>query len=158
MNEEWNIPEELPLDVDGFLSRECPLCAFEFKWFSDQETQQEQDELSQYFCPRCGVPAGLDKWWTPQQLELIEYFANIAVLNQFTDAMNHWNKSTTGSNLINIGVTSDSNVKASKPNLSDYETDMFIVESPCHPQESIKVPVKQLTQVHCLACGLLFAV
>jgi len=164
MSDEWEIPIELPLDLDGFLSRECPTCKFSFKWFptqtigQEQEQEQEQGKITNYFCPRCGVTAGLDKWWTPQQLAFFESIATNAVLDQLTEAIKKWNKPSTGIGLVNIEVASESNVQASKPNHFDYETDMVIVESPCHPQEPIKVPIELLPQVNCLVCGLLFAV
>jgi hypothetical protein len=69
MNDSVSIPVSLPLDSDGFLRRECPTCEQEFKWFSHAEWDFNAETADQYLCPLCGLPAGLDSWWTPAQME-----------------------------------------------------------------------------------------
>ena len=72
MSDEISIPIELPLDSDGFLRRECPTCGGQFKWRSDEAETSDNTPVEQYFCPLCGVAAGLDQWWTPEQLDYAE--------------------------------------------------------------------------------------
>lgn len=154
MDEEIQVPVSLPLDNDGFLRRECPTCEEEFKWFSHAEGDVDAEPASQYFCPLCGVPAGLDSWWTPAQIEYGFGSAGGAIDQAMKDAVAEAFKGIKGMEL--------------KPNPSfslDIETpdpliepdDMTIVEPPCHPNEPVKVPDASTERMFCLICGAQFA-
>jgi hypothetical protein len=58
----------VPLDSDGFRRHECPNCERQFKSRPSQD-DDPVEHVDQYFCPLCGRPAGLDSWWTPEQIE-----------------------------------------------------------------------------------------
>lgn len=93
------ISVSLPLDSDGFLSRECPQCLGRFK------VQPIEGDLSPYqHCPYCGR-VGEDAWWTPEQAE---YLSSVAahqlapdVHKMFSDALS----SSSRGGLISISVS-----------------------------------------------------
>lgn len=154
MDEEIRVPVSLPLDSDGFLRRECAACEREFKWFSHDEGDPNAEPATQYFCPLCGEPSGLDSWWTPAQLEYRYGNAGGAIDQAVKDMMADMFKGMKGLTY--------------KPNLSfslDIETpdaliepdDMVMVEPPCHPNEPLKVPDDSTERMYCLICGSAFA-
>lgn len=155
MSDDFSIPVQLPLDADGFLRRECPTCEQEFKWSSDDGLDEDAEPADQYFCPRCGRPAGLDEWWTPDQLE---YAQGVAVASpdldsMFRDQIDDAFKGIQGVSFKpnqNFSLDNDTPAPLSEPD------DMVIVEPPCHPQEPLKVPNDATERVHCLVCGTPF--
>jgi hypothetical protein len=64
----------IPLDSDGFLRRECPICEREFKWLhtSNEEVNPVPAADGGYFCPYCGVQAPADTWLTHAQVALAQ--------------------------------------------------------------------------------------
>jgi len=149
-----NISVQLPLDNDGFLRRECPSCADEFKWLADSD-ETDTAPVSQLYCPRCGVPADSDAWWTPTQLEYINRCAEPAIEQALQDAMT---EAFSGKS----GLTFTANRSVSPAAAADPEPlmeldDMLIVEPPCHPNELVKIPHSATDTIFCLVCGARFA-
>lgn len=144
----------LPLDSDGFLRRECPTCEEEFKWFSHAEGDDDAEPVSQYFCPLCGVPAGLDPWWTPAQLEYGFGSAGGAIDQAMQDAMTDAFKGIKG---MKFELNSSFSLDIETPDSLIEPDDMVIVEPPCHPNEPLKVPEASTERVFCLICGAQFA-
>ena len=87
MDDEISIPVSLPLDSDGFLRRECPSCEQQFKCFSHEDGDPDAEAVDQYFCPLCGTAAGVDAWWTPEQLEYAQGAAGPELDRLVQDAM-----------------------------------------------------------------------
>jgi len=66
-----NIEVNIPLDSDGFLSRECPYCKMRFKVHKDDfDGARLPDELC---CPYCGQTATKDEFWTTGQIKYLGY-------------------------------------------------------------------------------------
>ncbi|WEV71906.1 hypothetical protein [Bifidobacterium sp. ESL0790] len=143
------IPIQFPLDDDGFLHRECPNCEQEFKWFP---TDDDSYGVEQYFCPRCGKAAGLNEWRTPAQIEYVkgvigpslDKLVNNSLVDMFKSASNH---------NIKFEKTGDFTFGIPTPSPLNEPNDMVIVESPCHPDEPIKIPADATKHIFCLICG-----
>lgn len=157
MNDEIKVPVGLPLDDDHFLRRECPTCEQEFKWFSHDEGSEDAEHVDQYFCPRCGVAAGLDQWWTPAQLEYAKGVAAPAMDQMVNDMLDDAFKPLRNSKFIKVKRTGNFSFDIPAPEPLIEPNDMVIVESPCHPNEPVKVPEEATSQVFCLICGTKFA-
>jgi hypothetical protein len=157
MNDEISIPVSLPLDDDGFLRRECPNCEKEFKWYSHVEGDPDAEHVDQYFCPRCGEAAGTGSWWTPAQLEYAQGAAAPAINDFINDALDDVFKPLKNSKFLTVKRTGRSSSDTPAPEPLHEPNDMIIVESPCHPNEPVKVPETVINRVHCLVCGALFA-
>lgn len=145
----------LPLDSDGFLRRECPHCERQFKWHdgpANEEAEQHEDP-SAYYCPLCGEPAGLDSWWTREQLDYAEGSMKPVAMQALAD---EFAKSFRGMK----GVTYKPGRldEADTPMPLTEPDDMVIVTSPCHAYEPVKVPDDRPDVLHCLVCGAQFAV
>jgi len=158
MNDEISIPVSLPLDPDGFLRRECPTCEQEFKWFSHNEGDPDAEQVDQYFCPRCGSPAGVDSWWTPAQLEYVEGETAPAIDDYINDALDDTFKGLKSSKFVKVERTGRFSRDTPAPEPLHDDNDMLIVEPPCHTNEPIKVPATVTDRVYCLICGSPFAV
>lgn len=138
----------VPLDSDGFLRRECPNCDRQFKWYQSQE-DDPVEAVSQYHCPLCGQSAGLDMWWTKEQLE----HAKAAILpDAMREIQNAIDDSFKGAKNITFKASNDLGAIPVAPVLNEPD-DMLIVEPPCHPSEPVKVPEDSTPPFHCLICG-----
>lgn len=157
MNEELSVPVNVPLDSDGFLRRECPTCEEEFKWFVHSEGSTDAEHVDQYFCPRCGVAAGLGKWWTPAQLEYAQGIAAPAMDQLVNDMLDNAFAPLRNSKFIQVKRTGRFSFDTPTPEPMIEPDDMVIVESPCHPNEPVKVPEEYTSKVFCLICGSPFA-
>ena len=155
MNDEIRVPVSLPLDSDGFLRRECPTCEQEFKWFSHQEDDPDAELTEQYFCPLCGVPAGLDSWWTTAQLEYMNGASGPAIDQYIQDSVAQALKGVKG---MSFKPNRSFSLGIETPEALAEPDDMLIAEPPCHPNEPVKVPEEQSSKVYCLVCGSAFAV
>ncbi|MGI9084877.1 MAG: hypothetical protein ACR2FE_06245 [Aeromicrobium sp.] len=148
----------LPLDSDGFLRRECPHCEQEFKWHdgpaNDQAEQQPHSDT--FYCPICGEPAGPDSWWTQTQLDLIDNATERHVGQELGDMFKGLERSTRSNKFVKF--------KADRVNMPDpadplvEPDDMTIVTSPCHAWEPVKISEGHVNAVHCIVCGVAFAV
>lgn len=154
MDEEISIPVTLPLDSDGFLRRECPTCEQQFKWFSHPEGDPDAEAVDQYFCPLCGAPAGVDAWWTPEQLEYAHGAAGPEMDRLVQDAMKDAFKGLKG---VSYKPDPGFTLGIETPDQPFEPDDMVIVEPPCHPNEPLKIPEQTSEHVHCLVCGHSFA-
>ncbi|MEJ7634026.1 hypothetical protein [Aeromicrobium sp.] len=154
MDEEIEVPINLPLDSDGFLRRECPSCVREFKWFSHDEGDPDAEQVTQYFCPLCGVPAGLGSWWTQPQLNYVEAAATPGIERLVEQQLGDMFKG-----MKNISYKPNQNFHLDGPDSEPLHEpdDMMIVEPPCHPNEPLKVPDEAIDRIHCLICGSPFA-
>ena len=157
MNDEIRIPVSLPLDDDGFLRRECPTCEQEFKWYGHGEGSGDAEQVNQYFCPRCGVGADLDQWWTPAQLEYGRGVAAPAMDEAVNGLIDDLFKSVRNGRPIRVKRTGRFSFDIPTPEPLAEPNDMVIMESPCHPNEPVKVPAEATFQVYCLICGTPFA-
>lgn len=144
----------LPLDSDGFLRRECPTCEQEFKWFHHAEGGNDAEFVSQYFCPLCGVAAGLESWWTPAQLEYGLGSIGGALDQAVQDALADAFKGIKG---MRVERNSSFSLDIPTPDALVEPDDMAIVEPPCHPNEPLKVPEASTECLFCLVCGARFA-
>lgn len=144
----------VPLDSDGFMRRECPNCEQQFKWRPSQGDDPDSLEtVDQYYCPMCGQAAGLDSWWTPEQLEHAEEAIMPEAMRQIQDALGNASR---GNKHVKFKASSDLG-DMPVPEVLHEPDDMVIVEPPCHPQEPVKVPDDVQPPFHCLVCGEPFA-
>ena len=141
---------QLPLDDEGFLRRECPHCLQEFKWHQGPAAGQPENATDPpvYYCPRCGVSAAPDQWWTQDQLAFMQEYLAGPALREATDAIE---KAFRGTRSVTFrrGHLDEPEPPAAllEPN------DMIILAPPCHPWEPVKVPEETTARVHCLVCG-----
>jgi hypothetical protein len=141
----------VPLDADGYLRRECPTCERQFKWHPGDD---DFPIVDQYFCPLCGVPAGLDDWWTQEQLDHAQVLLMPEAMRVITDALGDAFKN---SKHVTYKPSQDVHGDVPAPDVLHEPDDMVIVEPPCHPAEPLKVPEGATARLHCLICGELFA-
>lgn len=154
MDDEISIPVAMPLDSDGFLRRECPTCQQQFKWFSHSEADPDAEPVDQYFCPLCGVPAGVDCWWTPEQVDYAQGAAGPEFERLVHDAVDEAFKGFKG---LSFKPNRNFTLGIPTPDPLVESNDMVIVEPPCHTNEPIKVPAPVTEHLHCLICGSSFA-
>lgn len=154
MDEEISISVSLPVDQDGFLRRECPTCEEQFKWYAHEEGDTDVEIVDQYFCPLCGVPSGVDAWWTPAQLEFAQGAAGPALDERVKDLVADAFKGVKG---LDFKPDRNFSLEVPTPEPLFEPDDMIIVEPPCHANEPIKVPDMSTNRVHCLVCGALFS-
>lgn len=152
-----DIPLQLPLDHDGFLRRECPHCAEEFKWHDGPATEEAESHgpVSAYYCPLCGKPAGPDSWWTQAQISYIEGVAAPAALRYIGDELS---RAFSKMNSKNFRVKTTGHIETpDEPDPLTEPDDMGIIASPCHGYEPVKVPTTAPGPYYCLVCGAAFA-
>lgn len=154
MDDEISIPVSVPLDSDGFLRRACPTCEQQFKWFSHADGAPDAEPADQYFCPLCGVPAGVGEWWTPEQLDYAQGAAAPELDRLIQDATKEAFEGIKG---MSFKPDGNFTLGIEVPEPLTEPDDMIIVEPPCHPSEPIKVPEHATEHIHCLICGSLFA-
>lgn len=152
--DEIEIPVTMPLDSDGFLRRECPTCEQEFKWYAHEQGDADAEPVDQYFCPLCGVPSGVDTWWTPAQVEYVQGSAGPALDQSVQDLVDDTFKGSKG---ISFEQDRNFSLEIPTPEPLAEPDDMLIVESPCHSNEPVKVPESATASFHCLSCGTEFA-
>jgi len=153
-----DIPISLPIDNDGFLRRECPTCLRQFKWHHGpaNEEAEQQPAAETYYCPLCGQPAGMDSWWTREQLEYAQGVAFPAAMRELDDELGRMFK---GMNSKHVKVTRKGRLETpDEPMPLTEPDDMGIVTSPCHGFEPVKVPDSEPGPYFCLVCGSAFAV
>jgi len=145
---------QLPLDDDGFLRRECPHCSRQFKWHHGSTAERPSGEVDPpvYFCPRCGVSAAPDQWFTQEQIAYIEEAVTGPALREASDTIEKAFRGVKG-----VTVKRDSFDEPEPPPTLQEPNDMVIVAPPCHPWEPVKVPDETTGEVHCLICGTAFA-
>lgn len=154
---EIEIPIRLIVDNDGFLRRECPHCQREFKWHHGpaNEEAEQQETPPAYYCPLCGQPAGMDSWWTQDQLAYIEQLQERAALQVMDDGLDKLFK---GMSSKNVKVKRTGHLDLPDEPVAPVEPDdMVMIVSPCHAYEPIKVPEGTASAFYCLVCGTPFA-
>lgn len=152
-----DIAMSIPLDVDGFLRRECPTCEREFKWFpNDNDDDDVGDAIpvpdGGYYCPYCGVQAPADAWFTQAQLVFAENLIEVQVMGPMLKDLA---KDVRGMGRRSGGLVSAS-VKYDEPEELDpltEEDDMRRVDFGCHASEPVKVLEDWTKPVRCLICG-----
>jgi DNA-directed RNA polymerase subunit RPC12/RpoP len=139
MPDSFQLKVEMPLDPDGFIRRGCPTCGREFKWWVDQDREEEEaSEDPSYFCPYCRHRE--EDWLTAAQREYLTAKAGAAAAEQLF-----------GSRSRTIRFEADPGIAAMEAPLDPG--DMERRESSCHPEEPIKVLDGWTGPVHCLICG-----
>lgn len=143
-----------PLDLDGFLRRECPHCEQEFKWHHGKTEDAPQDFVypDVHWCPLCGQSAAIDQWWTPAQLDYQQAVVAGPLMDQVADE-------------LFSGISDSKHFKVTRtstqhevPDPLVEPDDMIILEPPCHPWEPVKVGDDAKPPYYCLICGDSFTV
>jgi predicted RNA-binding Zn-ribbon protein involved in translation (DUF1610 family) len=142
----------VPLDSDGFLRRECPNCEQQFKWRPSEESEPVE-HVDQYHCPLCGQTAGLDSWWTTEQIEHAQAAIMPEAMREIQDMLGDAFRGNKNVTFKTSGDPGDVPV----PNPLHEPDDMVILEPPCHPSEPVKVPEDADGPFYCLVCGSLYA-
>ncbi|MDF9814138.1 hypothetical protein [Streptomyces sp. SPB162] len=153
-----DFPMTLPLDHDGFLRRECPHCVRQFKWHHGpaNEEAEEQPAPTAYYCPLCGQPAGMESWWTQEQLDYAQGVAAPAAVREIEQGLRDAFKGAS-SKYVKFDVKGGTDAPDVPAPLTEPD-DMGIVTSSCHSYEPVKVPEDTSGPYHCLICGQAFAV
>ena len=148
---------KLPLDIDGYLRRQCPQCLREFKWHHGPvEGAPHEPSAEVYFCPYCGVGAAPDQWFTQAQVETIHAEAVDAVLPELERELTQAMESLRRTGIIDVKVEQARRPTPPPPLIE--QDDMVAVEPPCHPYEPVKVQTDWSSPIHCLVCGSRFVI
>lgn len=152
-----DVQVSFPLDHDGFLRRECPHCEDEFKWHHGpaSEEAEQADNPDTYYCPLCGQPAGLDSWWTQDQIDQMQQAAMPAALQSVEEELSSMFRGASNKHFSVKQTGSFDTYEAPTPLVE--KDDMMIIVSPCHAYEPVKVPETAISPFHCLVCGSPFA-
>lgn len=151
-----DISVSLPLDGDGFLRRKCPTCGRQFKWHNGpaNEEAEEQTPSTVYFCPLCSVAAPPDAWLTPEQLAFVQESAMPVALRAVQE---EFGQALRGNKHMTFKPSNETG-PSQPPPLAEAD-DMFMVASPCHAFEPVKVPLEARgAPLHCLVCGAAYRV
>ncbi|WP_200938273.1 hypothetical protein [Aeromicrobium sp. Root472D3] len=152
---EIEVSVQIPQDADGFIRRECPHCEQQFKWHDGpaNEVAENFGAAETYYCPLCGEPAGLDSWYTTEQLEVAQQMAMPHVMGIVEDGLESMFRGVKGMTYERGNdILPDESEPLVEPN------DMMIVASPCHSFEPVKIPADHPARLHCLLCGSAFGV
>jgi endogenous inhibitor of DNA gyrase (YacG/DUF329 family) len=145
------VPVEFPLDSDGFLRRECPNCAQEFKWHYGPTDARPDSAVDppRYTCPLCGKQANHDQWFTQDQVHYQRQAVEFYLFDAVNDELKHAFK---GSKNLTYELGRNN---ASAPTALHEPNDMLIVEPPCHPWEPVKVQQERADSgpLFCLVCS-----
>lgn len=153
-----SIEMKVPLDINGFLRRECPTCERQFKQkHSDLEADVSTNIVAEsYFCPYCYQPAPENSWWTKGQIEYAQQLAfkeilepELQSLQRQIQSLNHQDS------LVQVDSTL---VGIPEPTVLHEADDMIGVTFPCHPEESLKIDESWDQDVACLVCGIQYPV
>lgn len=154
MTDEIRMPMEVPLDSDGYLRRQCPTCDKQFKWYVHDTGEPEAISTDQYFCPLCGQASSADTWITSEQLEHGRRLLAPQMEQHVQDSIRDMVR---GSKFFEFKPNPDFSLGMPSPEPLVEPDDMVIVEPPCHPAGTLKVPEDATSRVHCLVCGEPFA-
>lgn len=166
-----------PLDDDGFLRRECPLCNRQFKVKptsaelhsetertahallakqSDSSSEEERgDEPRDRWCPYCGQQASVTSWWTQEQVEYLTVFARNIMARLVNEHFIRPMKRSFGSGqcggLVSIEFKGDE-MEEQEPWIAPEPNDMARFPLPCCERE-LKVEGDADAPIHCFFCG-----
>lgn len=172
---------ELPLDSDGFLRRECPLCVRQFKVETQEDDRQSlvQRELEAYllqegpeiraesadatgtdekesepWCPYCGQTAPRDKWWTQEQIAYIHVFAyNIMAQIVNEQLIRPMKREFSGRRTGFVSIKFDGKeMEYQQPWISPEPDDMTVHALPCCGLR-VKLEDDWSQTVYCHQCG-----
>ena len=175
------IPIQLPIDDDGFLRRECPLCVRQFKVETSSEEQQSwiqneldayllqsgisteseeldtesenEDDVLEFLCPYCGQLANYDHWWTQEQLAYIHVFAHNIMAQIVNEAFKPLKRrsSTQKKGMFSIEFSFEE-MSLKNPWISPEINDMSEYKLPCC-QAKIKLIDEWQHTFYCYKCG-----
>lgn len=157
---EISIEMNIPLDPDGFLSRECPNCERQFKWkpISSTSDDTEGGEIESYYCPYCYQPAPPNAWWTKEQLEYAQQIAFKQVVEpQLEKLQKQINQLSNSSSLIQAKA-SISGFSEPDPELLDAIENLARIDFPCHLEGPIKVDKMWSQEIACFLCGIRYPI
>jgi hypothetical protein len=167
-----------PLDDDGFLRRECPLCNREFKVKpttaelqsdtertahallaqeaeSNPDAEGEEDSgPSERWCPYCGQQAPASSWWTQQQVAYLNVFARNVMARLVNEHFIRPMKRQFGGQrggLVSIEFKGNE-MDEQDPWISPEPNDMTRFALPCCERE-LKIENTSEIAIHCFFCG-----
>ena len=168
---------KFPLDDDGFVRRECPLCKKELKvllkqkeladlshidtdsFLIEPEETPEQKESAEklkteYYCPYCGQKSADDKWWTQEQAAYINVYLENIIAKQINVGLidpleKSFGKSKSGPISIEF---KGRKLEQRESWISPEVNDMEIFELPCCDRK-IKVVDDWQNTTYCFFCG-----
>ena len=98
-------------DAEGYFDKECPAeeCQFGFKIFVQDWKDKVRDE--EMFCPFCRHAAPADKWYTTEQVKVLEKAAMAQIQNRISKAMkldaDRWNRQQPAKSFLRITMKVD---------------------------------------------------
>ena len=165
---------DLPLDEQGFLRRECPLCNRQYKIFKSEEERENlireivnynlaernattdndsSDNIEYLYCPYCLQKAPKEQWWTQEQLSYIRMYVDNIVVKMINDTMDNIAR--------NVNRLNSPYVRMKKPHKKRLQTepwippeinDMTVVELPCC-NTKMKIIEEWRDNIACYICG-----
>jgi hypothetical protein len=168
---------QLPVDDEGFLRRECPLCRREFKvrvrkdelrdlagrglqsFLGEEDSGDiavdvENAGSTQLTCPYCGQQAGPDSWWTEAQLAYVRAFAKNILAEMVNEQLIRPLKSRYGGRRAGpVSISLEAReLPTEEPWISPEINDMGVIDLPCCGRQ-IKVDEAWSQTVRCHFCG-----
>lgn len=140
-----------PLDPEGFISKECPLCKMRFRiYLNDFDSKiKEKDEV---LCPYCGLGAYSNEPWTPEQVKFMQDILHYRILEPEVEKLKgELKKSKLKSKFISVDVNIKRE-KARKPISPKESNNMRIVNFPCC-DINIKIENNCEKFIYCFYCG-----
>lgn len=143
----------LPLDR-GFLRRECPNCAREFKRIGARVQGFDGGDIA-FVCPYCYETGAPDAWWTPEQLR---YLTEVAREEVVTPKLRRFEREIAAMDFGGFIKATLEGVEAPPALKPEEPKDMKRTEFPCHQEEPLRVLDEWEFDVACHACGIRYPV
>lgn len=134
----------LPTDSDGFLSRECPSCARQFKVLFGEGSDQPVSH-----CPHCGR-SGRDCWHTAPQ---VSYFQSVAASTVLAPEIDKLKRQLSSAQSSFLKIDLKHNIPKPPPPPLEIDNPYDIVRFPCC-NETVKLHRGEKN--FCIICGALY--
>jgi len=142
---------EIPCDLEGYVTFECPFCEAEFKLLAG-EVQADGQLCNELFCPYCGLTRNADHFYSREVIEHIEALVQNYAFEQINKTMGKMAKSVNKSKVMKMDFKplKMGNVKELKER--DTAEEIFQCKA-CERREKVIYCVG-VSKVFCAYCGV----
>lgn len=86
-------------DSDGYMMFECPYCKSEFKLNIEE---YDESDISNMYCPYCGLEKGKDNFYTQEVIEQANNIANNYLIEELNKAFGKMSKEINKSKILKM--------------------------------------------------------